>query len=37
MRIPVAGVAGDVGKALTKRLYRIGDVVSADRSLLDPA
>jgi dTDP-4-dehydrorhamnose reductase len=37
MRILVTGVTGQVGKALTKRLYRLGDVVPADRSVLNLA
>jgi dTDP-4-dehydrorhamnose reductase len=37
MRILVTGVAGQVGKALTKRLYGLGDVVPADRSVLNLA
>jgi dTDP-4-dehydrorhamnose reductase len=37
MRILVTGVTGQVGKALTKRLNRLGDVVPADRSVLNLA
>jgi dTDP-4-dehydrorhamnose reductase len=37
MRILVTGVTGQVGKALTKRLYRLGDLVPADRSVLNLA
>jgi dTDP-4-dehydrorhamnose reductase len=37
MRILVTGVTGQVGKALTNRLYRFGDVVPADRSVLNLA
>jgi dTDP-4-dehydrorhamnose reductase len=37
MRILVTGVTGQVGQALTKRLYRVGDVIPADRSVLNLA
>jgi dTDP-4-dehydrorhamnose reductase len=37
MRILVTGVTGQVGKALTKRLYSLGDVLPADRSVLNLA
>ena len=37
MRILVTGVTGQVGKALTKGVRRFGDVVPADRSLLNLA
>jgi dTDP-4-dehydrorhamnose reductase len=37
MRILVTGVTGQVGKTLIKRLYRLGDVVPADRSVLNLA
>jgi len=37
MRILVTGVTGQIGKALTKRLCRLGDVVLADRSVLNLA
>ena len=37
MRILVTGVTGQVGKALTKRLHGLGDVVPADRSVLNLA
>jgi len=37
MRILVTGVTGQVGNALTKRLCRLGDVVPADRSVLNLA
>lgn len=37
MRILVTGVTGQVGKALTERLCRFGDVVPADRSVLNLA
>jgi dTDP-4-dehydrorhamnose reductase len=37
MRILVTGVTGQVGKALAKRLHRLGDVIPADRSVLNLA
>ena len=37
MRILVTGFTGQVGKALTKRLCGLGDVVPADRSALNLA
>jgi dTDP-4-dehydrorhamnose reductase len=37
MRILVTGVTGQVGKALTNRLCGLGDVVPADRSVLNLA
>jgi len=37
MRILVTGVTGQVGNALAKRLGRLGDVVPADRSVLNLA
>jgi dTDP-4-dehydrorhamnose reductase len=37
MRILVTGVTGQVGRALTKRLKPLGDVVPADRSVLNLA
>jgi dTDP-4-dehydrorhamnose reductase len=37
MRILVTGVTGQVGKALTERLKPLGDVVPADRSVLNLA
>ena len=37
MRILVTGVTGQVGKALAKRLCRLGDVIPADRSVLNLA
>jgi dTDP-4-dehydrorhamnose reductase len=37
MRILVTGVTGQVGKALAKRLQGLGDVVAADRSVLNLA
>jgi dTDP-4-dehydrorhamnose reductase len=37
MRILVTGVTGQVGKALTTALGRLGDVIRADRSVLDLA
>lgn len=37
MRILVTGVTGQVGRALAKRLYGLGDVIPADRSVLNLA
>ena len=37
MRILVTGVTGQIGKALTRSLHRLGEVVPADRSILDLA
>jgi dTDP-4-dehydrorhamnose reductase len=37
MRILVTGVTGHVGKALTESLHRLGDLVPADRSVLNLA
>ena len=37
MRILVTGVSGQVGGALVARLPAVGDVLAADRSVLDLA
>ena len=37
MRILVTGVTGQVGRALADRLARLGEVIAADRSVLDLA
>jgi len=37
MRIVLTGVTGQVGRALVGPLYRVGDVIRADRSVLNLA